>query len=102
MTANYGLYTVCVILLCVELIHLAPILKRALYWIGKHSMNIFLTHSILQSYLKPIIMAPKYFILDLLILLTLSFAVSVLLEKLKKAVRYDIIVKQLEIKVNRV
>ena len=93
---HYGLYTTCVILLCVELIHLAPIFERALYWIGKHSMNIFLTHSILQSYLKPIIMVPKYFILDLLLLLSLSFAVSVLLEKLKKAVRYDMIVKQLE------
>lgn len=93
---HYGLYTVCVILLCVELLYVAPFLKRALYYVGKHSMNIFLTHSIILTYLKRFIMIPKLFILELFILLVMCIVLSIVLEILKKGIGYNKLIERLE------
>lgn len=59
-------------------------------FLGKHSMNIFLFHTFLRVYLiKDFIYNLKYPTLTILALLLASLAVSIVVELIKKLVRYE-------------
>ncbi|MDO4489588.1 MAG: acyltransferase [Lachnospiraceae bacterium] len=59
-----------------------PVLR----WIGKHSMNVFLIHTLLlEYYFRDVVYRGKNWFLILLVLLVMSLTASVLVEMLKQA-----------------
>ena len=73
-----------------------PILSQLLEFIGKHSMNIFLTHNIIrQIYFNKFIYSFKNFMVIFIVLLLISLAISIVLEFLKKLCRYDVLVNKI-------
>lgn len=67
-----------------------PVLKDILWYLGKHSMNMFLIHSIIKNrYLSEFLYSFRYYWLIPFVLLAISLVFSIVLEWVKKAVRYD-------------
>ena len=67
-----------------------PLVSTLLSRLGKHSMNIFLTHSFLfYYYCRGFIYGFHYPILIYLALLLTSLALSIVIELLKKAIRFE-------------
>lgn len=87
---NYCIDPVIVILFANKYLKRIPILNRALMYIGNHSLNIFLIHTFIRyEYLNDFTYSFKYALLIPFILLAISFALSVVVELLKKLIRYD-------------
>lgn len=58
--------------------------------LGEHSMNLFLTHTFIKAYyFKEFTYSWKYPLFILLVLLAVTMLLSVIIEGVKKAVRYD-------------
>lgn len=93
---HFGLFPVLVIIFCIEFITAIPGLRLVLYFLGRHSMNIFLVHSTLKKYLRDFIFSRGHFMICMMTLLLLSILVSLLIEELKKAVQYKKLVSWLE------
>ena len=75
-----------------------PIIKQILEYFGKHSMNIFLIHSLLRTvYLNSFIYSQKHFIIIAGVLFIISLILSILLEIFKKLIRYDKIIDKLQL-----
>lgn len=92
-----------VIYYCYEFITDIPVLRQILVFLGKHSMNIFLMHTFIRYYyLKDFVYSFKHFILINLVVIGLSIFVSIALEFLKKATKYnrlmDIIIQKITLK----
>lgn len=67
-----------------------PGLRQTLMFIGKHSMNIFFTHTFIRVYIfEAFTYSFGHFLLIDLVLLLDSIAVSVVMELLKKPLKYD-------------
>lgn len=87
---HFALVPVSVILFCYKYVISIPIFGKLLQFLGKHSMNIFLFHTFLRSRLiHDYIYRLKYPILTVLALLGVSLAVSIIVELLKKWVRWE-------------
>lgn len=87
---NYCIDPVIVILFANKYLKRIPVLNRALIYIGNHSLNIFLIHTFIRyEYLNDFTYSFKYALLIPFILLAISFALSVVVELLKKLIRYD-------------
>ncbi len=72
------------------LIDLIKIRLRLLKLIGKYSMTIFLTHTLIyRHYFTKFIYAPKYWFLILLLLCAVSLATAIVIELLRKLVHWD-------------
>lgn len=78
-----------IILFCVENIIQIKYVRTVLMFLGKHSMNIYLIHNFIRAILKNYIYACKHFALIVLVLLLVSLAFSVILELIKKLVKYN-------------
>lgn len=79
-----------------------PIIKNILEYFGKHSMNIFLIHSLLRTYyLNDFIYSQKHFIIIAGVLFIISLILSIILEVFKKLIKYDKIIDKLQIVVKR-
>ncbi|MDO5112397.1 MAG: acyltransferase family protein [Clostridia bacterium] len=66
------------------------LMQRPLVFVGRHSSNIFLTHTFIFAYYGGrFIYGFRYPVLIMLSLLLCSLALSMLLELLKKVLRYD-------------
>lgn len=90
---NWGLIPVFVIYYCCRYVAVIPVLNQILSYIGKHSLNIFMIHTFFRFiYLGDFVYSFKHFMLIHVVLLLMSLAASVLVELLKKLVRYDKIV----------
>ncbi len=73
-----------------------PVLARALQYIGKHSGNIFLVHTFIYMYFyEEFIYSFRWAGAIWGVLLLCSLAVSILLELLKKLLRYDVLVMKI-------
>ena len=84
------------IIYCWKWIIRIPIIKDILYFIGKHSMNIFLIHTFIRDhYLHDFIYSLKYFLLIIIVLLFLSIILSILIEQIKRIVGYNQLIKHL-------
>lgn len=91
---HYGLVPFVLILFCVEFIVPIPGLKQVLRFLGKHSYNIFLVHTFIRGYyLGDVTYSMKHFALVILFVLGSSLVISIVIELLKKAVRYDRLTK---------
>lgn len=87
---KWSIYPLLVIAFCTEYIISIPILGKILLFVGKHSMNIYFLHIFIKNfYLTEWLWSFKYFLLIVLILLLSSLLVSILIEKIKKYIRYD-------------
>ena len=93
---KFGVLPVLFIFYCYAYIVRIPVMKQILYFLGRHSMNIFLIHNIYRNlYLTEFIYSFKHFALCLLVLLALSLATSILIEGIKKIIGYDKLIKKL-------
>ncbi len=87
---HFALFPLLFILFCVEFILPIPFLKRPLSFLGRHSMNVFLTHTFFRVYyLKDFTYSRGHFIMIILVLLGISLLLSVILEWIKKLLRYE-------------
>ena len=70
------------------------VFNRMLCFIGKHSMNMFLTHTLIKGYYyTDFIYSFRYFFLILLVLLVITLILSVCIEQVKKWIKYDLLEK---------
>lgn len=92
-----GVIPVLVIYFCYEFIADIPVLGTVLKFIGKHSMNIFLVHTFIRAYYLPdFTYSFQYFALIILVLLVISIGLSIVIEYLKKIMRYDVMIEKLK------
>lgn len=64
--------------------------RKILYFLGKHSMNIFFTHTLLRHYwYHDFIYGFKYAWLDVLVLLLISLGISFVINALKKVIKFE-------------
>lgn len=88
---NYGIYAAIFICFFKKYVVRIPVISKILIFFGKHSMNIFLIHTFIQSvFFMDFIFGFKHFLLIAAVLFGISLAISVLIiEPLKKLVRFD-------------
>lgn len=85
-----GIMPAILIWFCYEFIVPIKYLNRFLEFIGKHSMNIFLTHTLIRAnYFRKTLYGLKYAPLIVLVLLAISIAISIAIEFLKEISRYN-------------
>lgn len=84
------LFTICVCGLCVEVHNIPYGVNRITEFLGKHSMNIFLVHTLIfEYYFTEFIYSFDNWLFILLALLISSLLVSIVCECLKKFLRWD-------------
>lgn len=86
---HFGVVPVAVILFLAEFVLRIPGLKQVLRFFGKHSYNIFLVHTAIRAYyLHDFTYSLKHFLLVVLFLFASSLVISLIIELLKKGMRY--------------
>lgn len=76
-------------------------LNHLLGFIGKYAMNIFLIHTFIRAtYFRAFIYGFQYAPLIVIVLLGISLAVAVVVEQLKKIVRYEKLCGRIKMKLN--
>ena len=72
------------------------VIRKVLYFFGKHSMNIFLTHTFIRAiYLEEFTYSFSKWWLIPTALFALSLLLSIVLELFKKLIRYDLLTKKM-------
>lgn len=66
-----------------------PVVKQVLSFLGKHSGNIFMIHSLILSYYPKIIFVSRSILISFLTLLVISLMCSIVIELIKKVLHYD-------------
>ena len=90
-----GIVPLYVIFYCYTIVFEIPFVYKALGYIGKHSMNIFMSHTFLRAfYLKNFIHSFRYPFLIVTVLLLCSLLLSIIIEALKKYTGYNKLVKK--------
>lgn len=99
---HFSLSAILIICFCKKYIACIPAVRNALYYIGRHSMNIYLIHTFFRYvYLGEFLYSLKNALFIHTVLLLMSLAASMLLEGLKKLVRYDKLVTAMTDKINK-
>ena len=81
------IFVICLFRYCIIRI---PVLKNLLAFLGKYSMTIFLTHNFIRYvYLNDFTYSFGNFMLIFIVLTVLSVVLAVVIDTLKKAVKYD-------------
>lgn len=92
---HYGLFPLIIIVICVEYVFPIKGLRKVLVFLGKHSMNIFLVHTFIRMmYLRDFIYSFKHFTVILIALLSISVAASYIIEWIKKAIGYNLLIER--------
>ena len=90
-----GIIPLFVIFYCYAIVFEIPFIYKALGFIGKHSMNIFMSHTFLRAfYLRDFIHSFRYPFVIVAVLLVCSLLLSVVIEALKKYTGYNKLVKK--------
>ena len=76
---------------CYEGLSAVPLLGKALAFLGKHSMNIYFTHTFILRSFYDVLFSLRHAAASTLVLVAASLLLSVGLEGLKKLVRYDVL-----------
>lgn len=84
-----GLWSFVIVAICFQFIGRIPVLKQVLNFLGKHSKNIFFVHAFFIMLFEEWIYSLKYAGLVYFCVLILSLAASMLLDFVKKLVRYQ-------------
>jgi hypothetical protein len=91
-----GLYPIAFILFVVEFVLPLTPIRKVLGFFGKHSMNVFLTHTFIRAYYLPdFTYSWKHFALICLVLLIVCTAISIVIEAIKSLLRYNKLVGKL-------
>lgn len=87
---HFGLFPLAVIVFCVEYIIPLEPLNKILFFFGKHSMNVFLVHTFIRAfYLSDFTYSWGHFLLISLFLFSVSIGISIIIEQLKKVLKYN-------------
>ena len=87
---RFALFPVVVIVFLNEFVLNIPVLRNILRFVGKHSMNIFMTHTFISgTFLRNFIYSHEHWLLIFGVLLILSILLSLAIELIKKITRYD-------------
>ena len=93
---HFGLFPLVMILICVEYVVNIPFIGTVLRFLGRHSMNIFMVHTFIRLYYLPdFTYSFHHFALILLVLLCFSLLLSIVIEQLKKWVRYERLIQKI-------
>lgn len=93
---HFGFVALVMILFLAEFVLPIPGVKQALRFLGKHSYNIFLVHTLIRAYyLHDFTYSLRHFMLIALFLLASSLLISVAIELLKKVTRYQKLINRL-------
>lgn len=93
---HYGIVPLVLIVFCAEFILPIPGLRTVLRFFGKHAMNIYLVHTFIRAYyLNDFTYSLRHFIPIVAVLFAISLGISLLLELLKKAIRYPKLIDKL-------
>lgn len=85
-----GLIPTYVIIYCYVILAEIPVLRNVLQFLGKHSMNIFMSHTLLRAFfLKDFLYGLKYSMLTFFVLLALSVLLSIAIDLIKKYSGYN-------------
>lgn len=85
-----GCVAICICYCALRYISHIPILNKCLAFIGVHSMNLFMLHTFIYSYyFKDFIYSFRYWWAILLVLLVSTLFISVLLEQVKRLIKYN-------------
>lgn len=90
---NFVLTPWIVILFCVEFLFRIPGVSKVLQFLGKYSMNIWLTHTFARDWIGEIVYGVRVFWLIPLVLIGIALMVSIVLEYLKKVTGYNRLVQ---------
>lgn len=94
-------FGVAIVFLCYEFLEGIPVIKHILMYIGKHSTNIFLTHTFIYLYFyEEFIYSFEYSWLIFIVLLLLCLIVSAIVELLKTLLGYNKLLKVIEKKMS--
>lgn len=84
----YLAVTICVTIFCV--LSRIPIINKVLYFAGKHSMNMFLTHTLIKGYyFTDFIYSFKNFLMIFSALVITTLFLSICIEQIKKWIKYN-------------
>ena len=93
---RHGLLCLLVIYVIYEFLPDVKYLNTMLIFAGKHSMNMFLTHTFIRHvYLNEFTYSFKYPIVIIAVLFSLSLVLSILIEQMKKWIGYNRLVENL-------
>ncbi len=85
-----GIIPMYIIVYCYTFLSDIPVLKNVLIYLGKHSMNIFLTHTFIRyHFFGDFTYSFKYPVLIVAVLLGVSLVLSICIDALKKYTGYD-------------
>ncbi len=77
-------------LFIVEFVTIIPFLKKILYYLGIHSMNMYLVHNFFRAYyLTDFLYTRGHFVLTVLWLTGISLLLSIFIELMKKVLGYN-------------
>lgn len=97
---KYGIIPFFVIIWCIEFIINIPFLSIILDLFGKYSMNIFLIHSFIRGiYLMDFTYSFYHFLLITGVLLLISLGISILIEKIKLLIKYNLMIERITKKI---
>lgn len=98
---HFSISAIIVVCFCKRFIAPIPVVRNAFYYIGKHSMNIYLIHTFYRYvYLSNFIYSMRWSVLIHLVLLLMSLATSIVLEQVKRLVKYNALVDKFVYKIN--
>lgn len=86
---HYAAFPMICILFLIEFILPIMAIRKPLLFLGKHSMNMYLVHAFLLSYMKKAIFSCGYFVASTFLLILMSLVVSMAIETLKRLTRYN-------------
>lgn len=95
-----GIIPAFVVFYCYIILAEIPLLRNVLQFLGKHSTNIFMSHTMLRAYyLKNFLYGLKYSALTFIVLLILSVLLSVAIDLIKKYSGYDKLCEKIKSKI---
>lgn len=85
-----GIFALVISYLAYDFIGKVFVIRKGLEFLGKHAMNMFLTHSLIMLYLfRDFTYSLRYGILILLFLIAVTVLISLIIEGLKKLCRFE-------------
>lgn len=92
---HFCVFPVAVIIFLIEFILPLKFLDKPLKILGRHSMNIYYTHSVLQWYYADLAYSCKHFTVSIVIILGILLGLSTVIELTKKQIKYEKLIGKL-------
>lgn len=86
---KYGIVPLAFIFLCTDYLFRIPFLQSFFAFLGRYSLNVWLIHTFIRDWLGTYIWKLSFFWLVPLVILGISLGISMLIEGLKKQIKYE-------------